>query len=102
MPGAASSGGRVHLYSNGRDVLWALVRVDAGWVPARTEVALGDLRGRWPDSGTSAVVWFDSIFWRKQLFSVEELGKISNVEEVARFSDGAVYRVSRRDTAAPD
>jgi hypothetical protein len=98
----ASAGGRVDMYSNGRDVLWALARVDAGWVPARTGVALSDLRGRWPESGASAVVWFDSIVWRKQLFTIEELGEISNVAEVARFSDGAFYRVSARDTTAPD
>lgn len=98
----ASAEGRVDLYSNGSDVLWALARVDADWLPAKTEVAQGDLSGRWPDSGASAVVWFDSIFWRKQLSTIEELGEISNVEEVARFNDGAVYRVSRRDTAFPD
>ena len=92
-----STNGGNHLYSNGRDVLWVLARVNANWVPSRTEVPLSDLRGRWPDSA-SVVVWFDSIPWRKHLFSVEELGEISNLEKVAQLKDGSIYRVSAGDT----
>jgi len=90
-----------YLYSNGRDVLWALAHVSASWVPSRTEVALGDLRGRWPAS-PATVVWFDSITWRKHLFSVDELGEIADVERVARLDDGSVYRVSVREAPAQD
>ena len=91
-----------HLYSNGRDVLWALARVNASWLPSRAAVPLSDLRGRWPDDGASVVVWFDSITWRKHLFSVEELGEISSVERVARLNDGSIYRVSVREAPVPD
>jgi hypothetical protein len=90
-----STDGGTHLYSNGRDVLWALAGVNANWVPNRAGVPLSDLSGRWPD-GASVVVWFDSITWRKHLLSVEELGEISNVEKVAQLNDGSVYRVSVR------
>jgi hypothetical protein len=91
-----------HLYSNGIDVLWALARVNASWVPSRKEVPLSDLRGRWPDDGVSTVVWFDSIPWRKHLFSVEELGEVSNVEKVAQLNDGSIYRVSVREAPVLD
>jgi 4-amino-4-deoxy-L-arabinose transferase-like glycosyltransferase len=97
----STSGGN-HLYSNGQDVLWALARVDAGWVPSRTEVALSDLRGRWPEDSMSMIVWFDSIAWRKHLFSVEELGEISDIERVAQLNDGSIYRVSPREALLPN
>ena len=96
---AADGGNR--LYSNGRDVLWALAGVNASWVPSRTEVRLSDLRGRWPDSA-AVVVWFDSITWRGHLYSVGELEEISNVEKVAQLNDGSVYRVSVREVPVPD
>jgi hypothetical protein len=47
-------------------------------------------------------VWFDSITWRKHLFSVEELGEISNVEKVAQLNDGSIYRVSVREAPVQD
>lgn len=97
-----SANGGNHLYSNGRDALWALARVNASWLPSRVAVPLSDLRGRWPDDGASVVVWFDSITWRKNLFSVEELGEISNVEKVAQLKDGSIYRVSVRETPVQD
>jgi hypothetical protein len=97
-----STNGGNHLYSNGRDVLWALARVNASWIPSRTDVPLSDLRGRWPDDGASVVVWFDSITWRKHLFSVEELGEISNVEKVAQLNDGSIYCVSVREAPVQD
>ena len=96
-----SANGGNRLYSNGRDVLWALAGVNASWVPSRTEVPLSDLVGRWPDSA-AVVVWFDSITWRKHLFSVEELKEISNVEKVAQLNDGSVYRVSVREAPVRD
>jgi hypothetical protein len=96
-----SANGGNRLYSNGRDVLWALAGVNASWVPSRTEVPLSDLIGRWPDSA-AVVVWFDSITWRKHLFSVEELKEISNVEKVAQLNDGSVYRVSVREAPVRD
>jgi hypothetical protein len=97
-----SANGGNHLYSNGTDVLWALARVDANWVPSRAAVQLSDLRGRWPDDSASFIVWFDSITWRKHLFSIEELGEISNVERVVRLNDGSIYRVSVREAPVQD
>jgi hypothetical protein len=96
-----SINGGNHVYSNGRDALWALAGVNADWIPSRTEVLLSDLRGRWPDSA-SVVVWFDSITWRKQQFSIEELGEISNIERVAQLNDGSIYRVSVRQAPGRD
>jgi hypothetical protein len=96
---ALSAHADVRVYSNGPDALWALARVNADWPPDRTQVNLDSMKGRWPPDTASVVVWFDNIDWRKHLFSVEELGRISNIEEVALFSDGSVYRVTARRTA---
>jgi hypothetical protein len=89
----------IPVYSNGPDALWELARMNATLSPYRTA---RDLRGRWPTENGSVLVWFKNITWRKYLFSVEELEKVANVVEVARFSDGSIYRVSARRAAAPD
>jgi len=87
------------VFSNGPDGLWELARVNACWIPSRAEVNLNDLEGSWPPEDTSVIVWLKNVYWRTDLFSIEEIEKISDVQEVAQFSDGAVYRVSVRDTA---
>ena len=97
-----SANGSNRLYSNGIDVLWALAYVNASWVPSRAAIPLSDLSGRWPDDDAAVVVWFDSITWRGHLFSVEELGEISNVEKVAQLNDGSIYRVSVREAPVQD
>lgn len=90
------------VYSNGTDALWELARVNAGQLPLRTEVSLDELKGRWPIESGSVLVWFNTLGWREHFFSVRELQEVADLVEVARFSDGTVYRVSvRRDTAAP-
>ncbi|MCX6844028.1 MAG: hypothetical protein NTX53_17325 [candidate division WOR-3 bacterium] len=91
----------VHVYSNGTDALWELARVNASELPLRAEINQGDLYGHWPTESASVLVWFNNRAWRRYFFSIEELEEIADVEEVAHFSDGSIYRVSVRDTAAP-
>jgi hypothetical protein len=105
------------VYSNGPDALWALAGVSATFTPTRTRVNLSlwglqnftptgtavnlsDLRGCWPAANRAILVWLRNITWRKWLFSIEELGEIADTVVVARFSDGAIYRVSAREAAA--
>jgi hypothetical protein len=47
-------------------------------------------------------VWLKNVDWRWYLFSIDELEGVADFTEVAHFSDGAIYRVSVRDTAAPN
>jgi hypothetical protein len=96
------SGQDVPVYTNGVDALWELARVNSSELPIRSEVNLSDLRGRWPRDRGSVLVWFNNRGWRGQYLSVKELGEVANVENIAQFSDGSIYRVSVRDTAAPD
>ena len=91
----------VQVYSNGPDALWALASLNATMTPYRTEVGLRDLKGRWPAENGSILVWFRNITQRPYLFSTAELGSIADVEEVAHFSDGSIYRISTRGGAAP-
>lgn len=88
-------GGRI--YSNGFDVLWELARVDASQSPSSWDATLAGLRGRWPASNGSKLVWFRNIRWRPFLYSVEELRQVANVVEIAHLSDGSVYRLSARE-----
>ncbi len=96
----------IPVYSNGPDILWALAGVSANWAPRKvyygsTKPAneLGDLSGRWPSEGEAYLVWFKNKD-RPWLFPVEELAEIANVVEIARLSDGSIYKVSVRQTMA--
>jgi hypothetical protein len=91
--------GEVRMYSNYPDALWFLAGVDAILTPEREKVSLSDLKGRWPAGNGALLVWFNTTS-RPHLFSIEELKDISNIEEVARFSDGSIHRTSARGTAA--
>ena len=98
----------VHVYSNVAEGLWALAGVNATEVPGKTQYnstlsvnKLDDLIGRWPPDGEGYLVWFKNKD-RPWLFSIAELEEIANVVEVAHLGDGSIYRVSARQTTAPD
>jgi hypothetical protein len=96
-----SNESNVRVYSNGAMALWELARVNANEMPDRKSVNLSDLAGHWPAVDGSVLVWFENPAWRRD-FSIEELGRIARVEEVAHFGDGSVYRVWRRGTAVDE
>jgi hypothetical protein len=91
-----NDGGPVPVYSNGADALWELARIDARELPLRSVSRLSDLRGHWPAETPSVIVRFDRC-WLRGYHSIEELGSIADVSEIARFNDGSVYRASVRD-----
>ncbi|HTW92762.1 MAG TPA: hypothetical protein VMH22_13805 [bacterium] len=91
----------VHVYSDGPDALWELGRVNARSVPFRSDVRLDALRGSWPDRNGSVLVWFN-MTWRKSIYSLDELERVAEFEEVAHLSDGWVYRVSPRPKTTAD
>jgi hypothetical protein len=95
-----SVNGDVPVYSDAPDALMTLACLSATDSPRRTEVQLSELKGCWPAKNGSILVWLNRRAWREALFSLEELREISNFEEVAHFSDGSIYLVSARDTAA--
>jgi hypothetical protein len=75
--------------------------VNASGLPSRLKSTESALRSHWPAKGTSVIVWFGSRGWRAYFLSIEELKEFADIDEVAHFSDGSVYRVSVRNTAAP-
>jgi len=98
----------VRVYSNGPDALWELADVNATLLSrkaycgsTRSVNKHGDLIRRWPPEDKAYLVWFKKIH-RPHLFTAEGLEEIANIVEVAHLSDGSVYRISVRDTAAPD
>jgi hypothetical protein len=89
----------VPVYSNVPLALCAVAGVNATRAPSRVTGSLTDLEGHWPAESGSALVWFrnnPSPSSRKALFSVEDLGQIARVVDVAQLSDGSIYRVSPR------
>lgn len=57
-----------------------------------------DLQGIWPEEDCAYLVWFTGK-WLPNL-TVEELEGIADMQEIARFEDGVVYRVERAGGAA--
>jgi len=94
------SSSRVRVYSNYPDVLWAIAGMNSTETPNRTKARPNDLVGRWPAENGSILIWFNNKTWRTWLLSLDELRDAANIEEIARLSDGAIYRISVRDTAA--
>jgi hypothetical protein len=89
------------VFSNAPDVLWELARLDAVRIPDRRTGSLRDLEELGFAREGSVLVWFERVFlWRGFLFMVDELRQIADLEEVARFSDGAIYRVRPLPTAS--
>jgi hypothetical protein len=95
----SGSDGRTPVYSDGADALWELARINAIEFPLRSQVKLGDLSGCWPTGSPSLLVRFNRC-WLRGYFTVQELEEVADIEEVARFDDGSVYRASVRNTAA--
>ncbi len=91
------SAGYARLYSNGPDALRALLGASGNQTPRRTAGSIDDLKGIWPAENGAILVWLDNVWWRDYLYSVEELKEIADLDEVAHLSDGAIYRVSRRE-----
>ncbi len=83
-------------YSNATDALWELGRVEASELPPRARFNLRDLPGRWPPESCAMLVWFNRRSFRGY-YTVQELESVADIEEVARFGDGSVYRASVRD-----
>ena len=62
--------------------------------PGATE-CVARLAGTWPEEGTACLVWgFESP--QPNLFSVDELRAIANLQPIEQFKDGAIYVVTRR------
>lgn len=53
------------------------------------------LRGAFPPAERACLIWFDTLN-KGIYFTPEELGRIAAMQERARFSDGAIYLVTRK------
>ena len=83
-------------YSNGPDVIYFLVQVNAKWVPSRGGVIVDTSaqKGIWPRETRACLVWFDGIN-RTTLFRPDELLPFTHLEQVIRLGDGVIYLVTR-------
>ena len=92
------------IYSNAHDALYLLLGKEASLAPRRRAnnqpadatgeaVRLQALRCVWPQEGDAWLIWLERQ-QRDYLFTQEELATIATVQEVARYDDGAIYRVS--------
>jgi 4-amino-4-deoxy-L-arabinose transferase-like glycosyltransferase len=97
------------LYSNGPDVLYILLNLQAklspvkttdtsGEIPASSPIAkdLSQVSEIWPGSSSSYLIWFDKITNRHYLYSLNDLQRVANLQQIDRFDDGAIYLVSRK------
>jgi Dolichyl-phosphate-mannose-protein mannosyltransferase len=84
-------------YSNGPDVIYFLVHVNAKWVPSRggVMVDISSQKDIWPQETRACLVWFDNIN-RTTLFRPDELLPITNLEQVIKLGDGVIYIVTRK------
>jgi hypothetical protein len=90
------------IYTNASDAIYILEHRAAKSSPAKThyrssEVAddINDLAGSWPEEGKAVLVWFEHQR-RTYLYTPTELQTIANLDTLAGFEDGVVYRVSAR------
>jgi hypothetical protein len=89
-------------FSNGPDAIYILAGGEVKMSPAKTKYMsservndAGRLRGRWPLEDKAYLAWFDKIE-RNYLFTVDELGSISDLELLVRLRDGAIYSLRRK------
>jgi hypothetical protein len=93
------------IYSNAHDALYLLLGQEASLAPRKRAnnepedivaeaLRLRSLQCTWPPEGEAWLIWLDRQ-QRAYLFSPEALSSIAIVSEVARYDDGAIYRVTR-------
>lgn len=90
------------IYSNGPDALYILAHVDAQSILPKFQYASNEraydaaaLRGSYPPE-PATLVWLENIEREDFLFSLEELNDFTKLSLLARFDDGAVYRIEKR------
>jgi len=90
------------IYTNASDAIYILAHRMAKDSPSKThyrssEVAnnITDLAESWPEGGSGLLVWFERK-GRTYLYTPTELSSIADLDTLARFDDGVVYRVSAR------
>lgn len=90
------------IYTNAAEAIYILSHRAAKPSPSKThgrssEVAnnISDLAESWPEGGSGLLVWFENR-GRTYLYTPTELSSIANLDTLARFADGVIYRVSAR------
>lgn len=87
------------IYSNHPDALIFFNRLlSVKITPAKTDyypVSLEELEGTWPQTDNATLIWFDPTP-RNFLYNLDELKKVSELEKIRTFQDGAVYTVRKR------
>ena len=91
------------VYTNGPDAAYILAHLATNMSPASTGYNsperindISSLRGRWPEENKVCLIWFDKLEWRKNLFTIDELQAIANIDLIARLEDGAIYSITRK------
>lgn len=87
------------IYSNHPDALHFHSRLKSvKFTPAKSvhhPVSLEELEGTWPQTDNATLIWFDPTP-RNFLYNLDELKKVSELEKIRTFQDGAVYTVRKR------
>ncbi len=92
-------------YTNSPEAAYIMADAQTKRIPEKvTYDKRGDVRdisaiaGVWPTEGKVRLVWFDKI-QRGYLVSIEDITGVADVVLIARFRDGAVYTVARKQGA---
>jgi hypothetical protein len=99
LPGGMES----TIYTNASDAIYILAHRAAKTSPSKThyrssEVAnnITDLAQSWPEGDKGLLVWFEHK-GRTYLYTPTELSSIADLDTLAGFEDGVVYRVSAKE-----
>ena len=89
-------------YCNDPHPLYLYTRINTALTPSKSAYNSSKpatdpqtLKGKWPGPDTYYLIWFNT-GQGDFLFSLAELQSIAQINEVIRFSDGAIYTVSRK------
>ena len=90
------------IYTNDPTALYLLANLISKWSPRKgydnsrdAESDLLSLKGSWPKEGKARLVWFNGV---GSLFTIDELRAIAKLDLIARFDDGAIYSVTKKET----
>jgi len=89
------------LYTNNPDAAYILAHFATKLSPVRprhhSQETVNDfikLKGTWPEESNACLVWFDRI--GRNVYTVDQLQAIVNIDLIAHLDDGAIYSITRK------
>jgi hypothetical protein len=98
--------GKGQILSNDPEALYILANINIPWIPRRTASynspkivhELKSLKGTWPEPSEAYLIWIGDGGGSREggwMFTLDELKTIADIRLYQRFSDGAIYTISR-------